>query len=65
MFVKIINVNLLNERKNKMRRNYIYNIGDKFIDQKRNLLITHRERIIGYTKSNPNVAIKVYTTILT
>ncbi len=44
-----------------MRRNYIYNIGDKFIDQKRNLLITHRERIIGYTKSNPNVAIKVYT----
>lgn len=44
-----------------MRRDYFYNIGDKLIDEKRNLLITHRERILGYTKSNPNVAIKVYT----
>lgn len=44
-----------------MNYGYIYNIGENFIDEKRNLFITKRDRIKGYIKSNANATIKVYT----
>lgn len=44
-----------------MEYDYIYNIGQKIIDNKRNLTITNREKIKGYSKTLPNANIKVYT----
>ena len=44
-----------------MEYDFLYDIGHKIIDDKRNLIITEREKIKGYSKTLPNTNIKVYT----
>ena len=44
-----------------MKYDYIYNIGEEIIDERRNLIITNRSKVKGYIKSSPNTNIKVYT----